>query len=136
MDMHPSHSTTKQTLLEKTKSNKSVTTCDPKWSRIKTRFILPNHKCKGLDIPTCHVKHSHIMASKCQYARVHLPIPLVIGEVDAITSARDSACTKEPGEVDAITSSRDSTCRKVPGEGVAVTNKKSTTFQVCHFLPS
>ena len=57
------------------------------------------------------------MAAICR-SRELSPIPMVIGKVDAITSARDNAC------------------RKVPGEGVAVTNKKSMTFQVCHFLPA
>ena len=88
--------------------------CNPNWPRIKTRVVLT--EWKALDYPLCHVKNSNITASIC-HSWVPLPLPIVICEVDAITSAKDSACRNAPG--------------------IATTNKNRKIFQVvCHFLPS
>ena len=92
----------------KSSSKRIVARCNPIWSRIKTWAVLTEWKL--LDNPLCYIKHSHIPASIC-YSWVHLQLPIVICEVDAITSARDSACRNAPG--------------------ISVTQKSSTIFQVC-----
>ena len=98
-------------LWTKSSSKCIVARCNPNWSRIKTRVVLTGWKV--LDIPLCYIKNSQIMTSIC-HSCIHLQLPIVINEVDAITSAMDSVCRNAPG--------------------ISVTNKSSTIFQVC-YLP-
>ena len=86
--------------------------CNPNWSRIIERVVLT--KWKLLNIPSCHIKHSHITASIC-YSWVRLELPIVIGVEDLVTEI-------------------DIPCRNAPG--IAITNKDNMIFQVAYFLPS
>ena len=68
--------------------------CNPNWSGIIERVVLT--KWKLLNIPSCHVKHSNITASIC-YSWVRLVLPIVISEVDSVTSDINIPCRNSPG---------------------------------------